>query len=75
MLRCKKNDSLNESVADEQIQKLLSDQSRLIATLREEGQILVKLLEYEKKKGKAKIKSLKIEKKDLEDRLEKLLSI
>lgn len=60
---------------ESQLQKLLSDQSHLIAALREEAKLLASKLEQQTGENRLTIKRLKKEKKELEDRLHSLLSI
>ncbi|VDP03534.1 unnamed protein product [Heligmosomoides polygyrus] len=65
----------NDAIDLIQVQRLLRDQSHLIAVLREEGKLLVSQMEVERKEYKAKVKVLKKENRELEERLQKLLAI
>uniref|UniRef100_A0A0N4YVU2 CCD92 protein n=1 Tax=Nippostrongylus brasiliensis TaxID=27835 RepID=A0A0N4YVU2_NIPBR len=74
-LRARMNKGSTEDFDSASMQKLLKDQNHLIAALREEGRLLVNQLEVERKEHRAKFKLLKKEKQELEDRLQKVLSI
>ncbi|WKY09433.1 hypothetical protein Q1695_002083 [Nippostrongylus brasiliensis] len=74
-LRARMNKGSTEDFESASMQKLLKDQNHLIAALREEGRLLVDQLEVERKEHRAKFKLLKKEKQELEDRLQKVLSI
>ncbi|RCN27472.1 hypothetical protein ANCCAN_26794 [Ancylostoma caninum] len=65
----------SEEFDGEQMRKLLKDQSHLIAALKEEGKLLMHQLVSERKENRVKVKALKKENRELNDRLQKLLTI
>ncbi|KAJ1351953.1 hypothetical protein KIN20_008134 [Parelaphostrongylus tenuis] len=73
-LRKKLMRSQIETLDEDQVQRLLTDQSLLISTLREEGRLLLNQLTVERKENKMKWSSLKKENQKLEERLKRLLS-
>ncbi|XGW01116.1 hypothetical protein V3C99_013798 [Haemonchus contortus] len=58
----------------EQVQQLLKDQSHLIDALREESKLLLNQLESERKEYRTETKLFKRERRELEERLQKMLS-
>ncbi|VDK77338.1 unnamed protein product [Cylicostephanus goldi] len=75
LLRGKNVGGSAEELDTNQIQKILEDQSHLIAALKEEGKLLLQQLAAERKENKSKVKTLKKENRELEDRLQKLLTL
>lgn len=64
-----------QTIDEDQVQRLLTDQSLLICALREEGKLLLNQLAVERKENRVKWSSLRKENQKLEERLKRLLSI